>query len=168
MIRIGRPILWAVLVAASLPTAGFARNLRHPASGEPAFAMTVPDDWTAVTVDGGKSLSVTSADRRIGFALTVATTDKSADEIARSAVTATKGTQLETKPASISGFAGRTYSWTYLSAAGIKLHTTMITVPLDGQWLASCTKLEVDGNTQADQQLANTVLQSVTLTKGGK
>src|SRR5215475_14013965 len=81
---------------------------------------------------------------------------------------ASKGTQLETKPASISGLAGRTYSWTYTNAGGIKLHTAMTLVQLDGKWLASCTKLEVDGNSPADQQLADTAMQSVKLVKGAK
>ena len=168
MTRLGRPALLAVLGLVLLPVAAFARDLRHPASGEPAFTMTVPDDWTAVTIDGGKSLGVTSADRRIGFAFTVATTDQSLEEIAKSALTAAKATQLEAKPTSISGFAGRAYSWTYLNASGIKLHTTMILVKLDGKWLVSCTSLEVDGNSPADHQLADKVMQSVTLIKGGK
>jgi hypothetical protein len=166
--RLARPILSAVLVLVLLPLAAFARDLRHPASGEPAFTITVPDDWTAVTVDGGKSLGIASADRRIGFALTVATTDQSLEEIAKSAITATKATQLEARPTSISGFAGRTYSWTYVNAGGIKLHTTMTLVQLDGHWLASCTKLEVDGNSPAAQQLADTAMQSVKLVKGAK
>jgi hypothetical protein len=166
--RLGRPTLLAVLGFVLLPATAFARDLRHPASGEPAFTMTVPDDWTAVTVDGGKSLSVTSADRRVGFALTVATTDTSLEEIAKSAVTATKGTQLETKPTSISGFAGRTYSWTYVNAGGLKLHTAMTLVQLDGKWLATCTQIEVDGNSPAEHQLADTAMQSLKLMKGAK
>ena len=168
MIRLGRPALLAVLGLVLLSAAARARDLRHPASGEPAFTITVPDDWTAVTVDGGRSLSIASANRRIGFALTIATSDQSPEEIAKSAVTASKGTQLETKPASISGLAGRTYSWTYTNAGGIKLHTAMTLVQLDGKWLASCTKLEVDGNSPADQQLADTAMQSVKLVKGAK
>jgi hypothetical protein len=166
--RLERPILLAILGLVLLPAAALARELRHPASGEPAFTITVPDDWTAVTLDGGRSLSITSADRRIGFALTIAITDQSPEEIAKSAVTASKGTQLETKPTSISGIAGRTYSWTYVNAGGIKLHTAMTLVQLDGQWLASCTKLEVDGNSPAAQQAADTAMQSVKLVKGAK
>jgi hypothetical protein len=166
--RLGRPILLVVLALVLLPATASARDLRHPASGEPAFTMTVPDDWTAVTVDGGRSLSIASANRRIGFALTIATTDQSPEEIAKSAVTASKGTQLEVKPTSISGIAGQSYRWTYVNPGGITLHTAMTLVQLDGKWLASCTKLEVDGNSPADQQLADTAMQSVKLVKGAK
>jgi hypothetical protein len=166
--RLRRSILSAVLALVLPPTAAVARDLRHPASGEPAFTITVPDDWTAATLDAGKSLSITSADRRIGFALTIATTDQSPDEIARSAVAASKGTQLETKPTSISGIAGKSYSWIYTNAGGIKLHAIMVLVQLDDKWLASCTGLEVDGNSPADHQLANTAMQSVKLLKGAK
>ena len=168
MTRLRRPMLSAVLGLALLPATASARDLRHPASGEPAFTITVPDDWTAVMLDAGKSLSITSADRRIGFALTIATTDQSPEEIAKSAVTASKGTQLETKPTSISGIAGKSYSWIYTNAGGIKLHATMILVQLDGKWLASCTGLEVDGNSPADHQRAETAMQSVKLIKGAK
>ena len=168
MTRLGRPTLLAVLALVLLPAAASARDLRHPASGEPAFTMTVPDDWTAVTVDGGKSLGVTSADRRMGFALTIATTDQSLEEIAKSAVTGSKGTQLEIKPTSISGLAGQSYSWIYVNAGGIKLRATMVLVQLDGRRLASCTELEADGNSPADHQLADKVMQSVKLVKGAK
>jgi hypothetical protein len=168
MTRLGRPTLLAVLALVLLPATALARDLRHPASGAPAFTMTVPDDWTAVTIDGGKSLGITSADRRIAFALTIATTDQSLEEIAKSAVTTSKGTQLEIKPTSISGIAGQSYSWIYTNAGGIKLHTAMTLVKLDGQWLASCTKLEVDGNSPADHQRADTAMQSVRLTKASR
>lgn len=168
MIRRGRPTLLAVLGLMLLPATVSARDLRHPASGEPAFVITVPDDWAAVTLDAGKSLSITSADRRIGFALTIATTDQSPEEIVKSAVKASKGTQLETKPTSISGIAGQSYSWIYVNAGGIKLHATMILIQLDGKWLASCTGLEVDGNSPADHQRAETAMQSVKLIKGTK
>jgi len=166
--RHARPTLLAVLALLLLPVTASARELRHPASGEPAFTMTVPDDWTAVTVDGGRSLSIASADRRIGFALTIAPTDQSPEEIAKSAVTASKGTQLETKPTSISGIAGQSYSWIYVNAGGIKLRATMVLVQLDNKWLASCTGLEVDGNSPADHQRAETAMQSVKLVKGAK
>ena len=158
----------AILGIVLLSSTGLARDLRHPASGEPAFTMTVPDDWTAVTVDGGKSLSVTSSDRRVGFALTIDTTDKSVSEIAKSALTATKGTLLETKPATISGFSGSSYRWTYVNAGGITLRTAMTLIRIEGKWLVSCTKLEVDGNSAAEQQLADTVMQSVQLTKASR
>jgi hypothetical protein len=164
--RLWRSTLSAVLALALLPPAAIARDIRHPASGDPAFTMTVPDDWTAVTVDGGRSLSITSADRRIGFALTIATSDKSLEEIAQSAVKATKGTQLEARPTSISGLAGRSYSWTYSNAGGLTLHTAMTLVQLDGKVLASCTKLELDGNSLAEHQLADAAMQSVKLVKG--
>ncbi len=42
----------------------------------------------------------------------------------------------------------------------------MTLVQLDGKLLASCTKLELDGNSPAEQQLADTAMQSVKLTKG--
>ena len=164
----GRPVLLAILGVALLDPASFARDLRHPVSGDPAFTITVPDDWTAVAVDGGKSLSIASANRRIGFALTVDTTDKSASEIAKSALTSTKATLVETRPASISGFSGSTYSWTYANAGGVTLRIAMTMIQLEGKWLVSCTKLEVDGNPPAEQQLADTVMQSVKLTKGSK
>ncbi len=166
MTGLRRTSLSAALALVLLPSAAFARDLRLPASGDPAFTMSVPDDWIAVTVDGGRSLSITSADHRIGFALTIAASDKSAEEIAQSAVKATKGTHLETRPISISGLAGRAYSWTYSNAGGLTLHTAMTLVQLDGKLLASCTKLELDGNSPAEQQLADTAMQSVKLTKG--
>src|SRR5262249_16443903 len=100
--------------------------------------------------------------------LTVATTSKSLEEIAQSALTATKGTPSETKAASISGFPGRAYSWTYLNSSGIKLHTTMILIQLEGGWLVSCTKLEVDCNSPTEHRHADTVMQTVKLTKGGR
>jgi hypothetical protein len=165
---ISRLLILAAFGLTLSTTTGLARDLRHPASGQPAFTLTVPDEWTSRTVDNGKSLSVSSDDRRIGFALTVDTTQKSIDEIIKEALTATKGTLLETKAASISSFPGLSHTWTYVNAGGFKLYVTMIMIQLDGKWLVSCTKLEVDGNAPALQQLADSVMQSVKLTTASK
>jgi hypothetical protein len=157
-----------LLVLAFLAPVASARDLRHPASGQPAFTLSVPDGWTLLVLDGGKSLSISSDDHRIGFALTVDTTRKSADQILKQALAATKGTLLDTKAASISGIPGRSYSWTYVNSGGFKLHVTMIMIQLEDKWLASCTKLEVVGNTPDLQQLADGVMQSVKLTTESK
>jgi hypothetical protein len=159
--RLSRAVLLAL---AFLAPAASARDLRHPASGQPAFTLTVPDTWTVQPVDKGKSLSISSDDRRLGFALTVDTSKKSMEEIIKEVLAATRASLLETKATSISGFPGRSYIWTQVNSGGVKLRVTMIMIPLEGGWLVSCTKLEVDGNSPAEQQLADTVLQSVKLT----
>ncbi|MBV8190264.1 MAG: hypothetical protein JOY64_07625 [Alphaproteobacteria bacterium] len=153
------------LIAAALAVALFispslARDVRQPASGEPAIAMSVPDNWEAAPIDDGSTFSVLSPDHRIGFALTVAAPRaETIEAIARAMLSDMKGTLSGKQEASLSGHAGETYSWTYVNPHGVKLIVTTTLVKV-GDKVASCSKLEVDGNSATQRELAESVRQS--------
>jgi hypothetical protein len=157
----------AALGLALLATPGLARDMRHPAAGEPALTVSFPDDWTANTVADGSTLSIVNPDHRIGFSLTVTTSGgDSIDDILRSMVKGTKGTMIDKQNASLSGHAGETYIWTYTNAHDIKLRVTATIVKLGGQ-VASCSKIEIDNNSAAHRELAETVMQSIRIIPPG-
>jgi hypothetical protein len=165
--RILRPVLLAA-IGLAFASASLARDMRHPATGEPAFTFTFPDDWAAQTIENGTMLSIVSPDHRVGFTLGIAAANgDSLDEIAKSAVDDTKGTLLKTKEASLSSYQGATYVWTYVNPHGNKLRVTMIMVKV-GAIVASCGKLEIVTNSAPQQELADTIMKSVKITPSAK
>jgi len=164
---IGKTFIPAVLALAVLASPGVARDMRQPASGEPAIGVSFPDDWTASTVAEGTTLSGINPDRRIGFSLTVAPSrGQSIEEILQSMVKGTHGTLEAKQKASLSGHAGETYSWTYSNAHGIKLHVTTTMVKM-GDTVVSCSKMEVDGNPADHREQAEAVMQSLKIIPPG-
>ncbi len=143
-----------------------ARDMRHPTSGRPAFILSVPDDWTPHKMEQEMTLSVVSPDHRIAFALTIAAADSSADEVVEAAVKQTNGTLIGKQDISLSGYPGSLYNWTYINAKGLKLHVALTIIKI-GAIFATCSRLEVDGNSAAVHQLADTVMQSVKIIPAG-
>jgi len=157
----------AVLALSALASPSQARDMRQPAAGGPAITVSFPDDWTASTVAEGTTLSVLNPDHRIGFSLTVAPSrGQSIEDIMQSMVKGTHGSLEAKQKASLSGHVGETYSWTYSNAHGIKLHVTTTMVKL-GDTVASCSKMEVDGNPAEQRELAETVMQSIKIIPPG-
>jgi hypothetical protein len=155
-----RSLIAAALGVALFISPSLARDVRHPASGEPAIALSIPDDWEAAPVDDGSTFSILSADRRIAFALTVAAPRaESIEAIAQSMLRDMKGTLRGKQETSLSGYAGETYSWSYVTPHDVKLVVTTTLVKV-GDNVATCSKMEVDGNSAAHRELAETVRQS--------
>jgi hypothetical protein len=154
-------LIAAALGLALLASPSLARDMRHPASGEPAISVSFPDNWTANTVDNGSTLSVVDPDHRIGFSLTVAPAHgDTIDDIARHLLQGTNGTLNGKQKVLLSGYAGETYTWSYMNAHRIKLNVTT-TMVMVGDKVASCSKMEVDTNAPAYREVAETVMQSI-------
>jgi hypothetical protein len=161
-----RVLMASALGLVFLAPPGLARDVRHPASGEPALSASLPDDWTATTVDDGSTISVMNPDHKIAFALTVATRADSLDDVARSMLEALNGTLDGKRKASLSGYAGETYTWSYINDGGGKIDVTTTLVKV-GDKLTACSKMEVDGNPTAHRALAETVMQSIKIIPSG-
>ena len=150
---------WALCFASSVS----AKDMRFPASGNPAFSFRMPDNWTS-SIDPSGNLLLASANRSTGFSLTHAVSSASLDELANEALGIAKADETRARaPASISGFAGVSYTTTMKNEAGVKLRVKVVVVRIDKTHVASCTKIEAESNSAEDRKVAETVLQSMKL-----
>ena len=161
-----RSLITAAVGLALVASPGLARDVRCPASGEPAVSMSVPDDWTVTAVENGRALSIVNPDHRIGFTVRVAVDAGTTETVAQSMLKGTRGTLSGKQKTSLSGYAGETYSWSYMNAHAIKLNVTTILVKV-GDRIAACSKMEVDNNPADERDLAQTVMQSVKIVPPG-
>lgn len=142
MIAAIRLALATALALLVLEQAGAARDLRHPTSGDPALTVSVPDDWSS-TDDRVGNLLLHSADRSMGFSLTVTTGGEPLDKIAADAMEVAHATPPTGKaPFSISGYAGFSYDSTLTNASGTRLILKIFMVRIDADHIASCTRIE--------------------------
>ena len=148
----------SVLVA----SVAFARDLRHPVSGDPSFTITVPDGWESSVVAGGRTLAIWSPDRRIGIVLFIGRSSGPADSLIDELVSSVKGTQLEAKAGSIAGLAGRTYSYVYLNKAGVRTHAIATVVQIATSIAFVETLVAVDSSPET-RELVESVVRTVRL-----
>lgn len=155
--------LCAVLFTAQ---AAAAREVRFPATGNPAFSFRMPDDWTTDEGDDD-SLVVTSADRIMAFTVMLETStdpfdDDVLDEIAKVALKVAKAAPPKRKEAaSISGFQGFSYASATTNDAGAVVRLTLYLIRIDKTHLAICSRLEAADNSPAQRKVADEVLRSM-------
>ncbi len=157
--------LYAVLFAAQ---AAVAKEVRFPATGNPAFSLRMPDDWTTEEGDDD-SLLVASGDHSMAFTLMLETSDEPLDddlldEIARVALKVAKAAPAKRKEAaSMAGFPGFSYASATTNDAGTVIRVTLYLVRIDKTHLAVCNRIEAADNSPAQRKIADTVLRSMTI-----
>ena len=168
-IRLRRLSILAVLCAALFATqAAVAKDVRFPATGNPAFSFRMPDDWTTEEGDDD-SLFVASGDRIMAFTLMLETStdpfdDDVLDEIATVALKVAKAAPAKGKQAaSISGFPGFSYASAPTNDAGAVVRLTLYLIRIDKRHLAVCSRLEAADNSPAQRKVADEVLRSMTI-----
>lgn len=145
----------AALALVCLATTAFARSVRFPELGDPAFYMELPDDWTT-RKDPSGNLIVLSADHAIVFSMNIFAEKVTADEIALKALALQKVTPTPTKQrASIWGFEGVSYHWRSVNASNVKLEMTLMVVQIDETHVANCTKLVSEASAPETHQIAD-------------
>ncbi len=150
---------WALFSTAP----AIAKDMRFPESGNPAFSFRMPDDWTSRKDDVG-NLLLSSGDRSTGFSLSLVDSSQSLDDFANGALGVAKADDNRVRAVvSISGFPGVSYTTTMMNPSGVKLRVKMVVVRPDKTHIASCTKIEADNNSAEQRKVAETVLQSMTL-----
>jgi hypothetical protein len=88
------------------------------------------------------------------------------ETVAQSILKGTHGTLSGKQKTSLSGYAGETYSWSFMNAQAIKLNVTTMLVKV-GDRIASCSKMEVENNPADYHELAETVMQSIKIVPPG-
>ena len=157
--------LCAVLFTAQ---AAVAKDVRFPATGNPAFSFRMPDDWTTEEGDDD-SLFVASGDRIMAFTLMLETStdpfdDDVLDEIATVALKVAKAAPAKRKEAaSISGFPGFSYASATTNDAGAVVRLTLYLIRIDKRHLAVCSRLEAADKSPAQRKVADEVLRSMTI-----
>lgn len=152
-------LCWALL--ASQPS--LAKDMRFPESGNPAFSFRMPDNWTS-RMDNDGNLLLASADHSTAFSLSHAEDTASLDDIANGALGVAKADETRVRAvASISGFAGLSYSTTMKNDSGVNLLVKLVIVRIDKTHIASCTKIEAANSTADQRRVADIVLQSMKL-----
>jgi hypothetical protein len=145
-----------------------AKDVRFPATGNPAFSLRIPDDWTTDEGDDD-SLLVASGDRSMAFTLLLETSDKpwdddALDEIATVALRVAKASPPKRKEAaSISGFPGFSYPSATTNDAGDVVRLTLYIIRIDKTHLALFNRIEAADNSPAQRKIADTVLRSMTI-----
>ena len=157
--------LCAVLFTAQ---AAVAKDVRFPATGNPAFSFRMPDDWTTEEGDDD-SLLVASGDHSMAFTLLIETSndpfdDDILDEIATVALKVAKAAPPKRKEAaSISGFPGFSYPSATTNDAGAVVRLTLYLIRIDKTHLALFSRIEAADNSPAQQKIAEAVLRSMTI-----
>jgi hypothetical protein len=160
LISVLSALCWALLTVQP----SFAKDMRFPESGDPAFSFRMPDNWTS-RVDSDGNMLLTSGDRSAAFSLSHAVDGSSLDDIANGALGVAKADETRMRAAaSISGFAGLSYATTMTNDAGVKLRVKMIIVRIDETHVATCTKIEANNSSAEQRKVADTVLASMRLT----
>jgi hypothetical protein len=143
-----------------------AKDVRHPATGAPAYAFTIPDDWT--TQDGGSgNLLILDANRStIVVILVVASTDP-LDKTAKEALEVAHATPVSRKePTAISGCAGFTWFSIVQNPSNLTLSLEMTIVRIDDTHVASASLIMVPNLAPEAEAVARRVRNGLTLVKG--
>lgn len=142
-----------------------ARSLRYPQSGDPAFSMEVPEDWSSRTDNSGNFI-VVSGDRAIAYSMNVFVVRASADEVARNALEVRKVTPVpEKQRVSISGSEGVAYKWKASNATNAKLDITLMVVQVDATHVANCTEILVESGSPEAHQIAKWFVQDLQISR---
>lgn len=153
--------LAAILFCVAVVTDAEARELRHPARGNPAFTVQVPDDWTH-EVDPDNNLIVVAKDSATSFVFTLGALHEKLELAAARILKAANATPPTGKmPASISGQQGFSFDSTMTTPNNPMLLLQMTIVRIGAKGFGSATKLQVHTNTAEQRQLAETVRQSI-------
>jgi len=145
-----------------------AKDVRFPATGNPAFSLRIPDDWTTDEGDDD-SLLVASGDRSMAFTLLLETSDKpwdddALDEIATVALKVAKASPPKRKDATaISGFQGFSYPSATTNDAGDVVRLTLYIIRIDKTHLALFNRIEAADNSPTQRKIAEAVLRSMTI-----
>jgi hypothetical protein len=157
-VLVGR--LAAVLLCVAIAAEASARELRHPASGAPAFTVQVPDNWTHQVTDD--NLIAVSQDKTMSIVVAFWTHTGSLEEAAKIMLEGGGATAPTGKmPASLSGLPGFSFDSTSKSGKGQPLQVKLTIVRIGDGGYGSVLKFDLTGNSPEQRQLADTVVQSV-------
>lgn len=163
LLRHPRTVLLTLALALLAPLS--AKDVRHPATGTPAYVFPVPDDWT--TQDGGSdNLLVMDAKRSAVLVILVVPSDEPLDKIAKEALEVAHAAPATRKePAAISSCAGFTWFTTLQNATGLTLSLEMTIVKIDDTHVASASLLLVPSVTAEQEATARHVRTGFALIK---
>jgi len=160
-IKLGSLSILVALCAVSFAAQpAVAKDVRFPATGNPAFSLRIPDDWTTEEGDDD-SLLVASGDHSMAFTLMLETGDKpwdddALDEIATVALKVAKAAPPKRKDAvAISGFPGFSYPSATTNDAGDVVRLTVYIIQIDKTHLALFNRIEVASNSPAQRKIAD-------------
>ncbi len=170
VMRIHRPA--AAVLAAMLLCALSARaeTVRFPETGDPAFVITTPDDWTH-RPDGSGNLLLIAGNKSASYALTVGPYKGTLDDLANGAMkTAGANPPQQMGPTKISGYRGYIYDTDLTNPSGVHVNVHMVAVKTGKSGMASITELTIDGIGADDYAAAQSVLTNTQITRivGGK
>jgi hypothetical protein len=142
-----------------------AKDVRHPATGSPAYSFTIPDDWA--TQDGGDgNLLIMDPKRSTIVVILVVPSTEPLDKIASDAIEVSKATPPSRKePATISGCAGFTWFSTVQNPNKATLTLEMTIVKIDEKTVASASLLIVPGVSPEAEATARRVRNGLALVK---
>jgi hypothetical protein len=144
-----------------MANAASAREVRYPASGDPAVVLQVPDDWTDKPDTEGNQI-VVSADRSTSFVLSQGTSKGPLDDFAKVLLQmANAAPTMNVEATTISGQAGFVLESTMKAPQGTPLQLQMAIVRVGERGYLMCTKMERQSNLPEQRQLADTVMKSV-------
>ena len=153
-----------LLVAAACGAALFlsasarAEIVRFPETGNPAFLITTPDDWTHQP-DGDGNLLLIAGNKTASYALTVGAYDGTLDDLATGAMKAAGAEPPQQMgPTQISGYRGYAYDSSMVNPRGVHVNVHFVAVKTDAAHMASITMLTVDGIGTGDYQAAHSVM----------
>ncbi|WP_422016840.1 hypothetical protein [Reyranella sp.] len=166
-IKLGSLSILVALCAVSFAAQpAVAKDVRFPATGNPAFSLRIPDDWTTEEGDDD-SLLVASGDHSMAFTLMLETgdapwDDDTIDEIATVALKVAKAAPPKRKDAvSISGCPGFSYPSAATNDAGDVVRLTLYILRIDKTRLALFSRIEAADNSPAQRKIAEAVLGSM-------
>ena len=166
-IKLGSLSILVALCAVSFAAQpAVAKDVRFPATGNPAFSLRIPDDWTTEEGDDD-SLVVASGNHSMAFTLMLETgdapwDDDALDEIATVALKVAKAAPPKRKDAvAISGFPGFSYPSATTNDAGDVVRLTVYIIQIDKTHLALFNRIEVASNSPAQRKIAEAVLRSM-------
>jgi len=167
-----RPLLsMLVLLAAAVPAAAAEplREIRHPASGQPAFRCLVPENWTS-QVDAGGNLLLANRGRTANFSLAFTPSPRpreALDELAKELLdTAVTSPWDSREPAEISGYRGFKYAARVRAPNGVVVRAEVVLVAVGDQQIAVSSLLLAERVSPADEGTARLVHAAIHIAPG--
>ena len=153
----------AALGLAFFAATASARSLRYPQTGDPAFLVEVPEDWTSRT-DKGNCI-VGSGDHALAFSLNIVTSTLPVDQIATKALEIQKVSPTPNRETvSIAGYGGVAYSWT-ASKADTTVDITLMIVRIDSTHIAICSTAVAGASSPEVRKIANWFVQDLQISR---
>lgn len=160
-----RILVLAVLCGAFASGLARAREVRFPQTGDPAFTLQIPDDWTSRLDDDGNMI-VTTADKSAGFSFSIVTYKGKLDDAASEMMQAAKAEPPVNMGAdSISRYRGYDYDTTMTNSSGVHLKVHTVLVKLDPKNIASATMITDSAISPEQMRSAEAVLKSAALSR---